>query len=75
MEELSQVNEELTTANQNRQLLRDEVRDIKLLLVSADKELQATRTAASSTAVSSTAEIAHSQAEVWSSTVYTVTLL
>lgn len=64
VEELSQANEELSIANQNRQLLRDEVRDIKLLLVSTDKDLQAARNAASSSAVSSTAELAQAQAEV-----------
>ena len=64
MEELDQANEDLGSANENRQLLRDELRDIKLLLVSSDKELQAARSAASNSAVSSTAELAQAQAEV-----------
>ncbi|XP_065186569.1 kinesin-like protein KIF15 [Sycon ciliatum] len=64
MEELDQANEDLGSANENRQLLRDELRDIKLLLVSSDKELQAARSAASNSAVSSTAELAQAQAEI-----------
>ena len=63
-EELAMKSEELCAAEKSRELLRLEVRDLKLALMSSDKELELAKSGASRDAVSSSAALAQTQAEV-----------